>query len=41
MQRTHDPGCASKGYTVFFVTGRPESQRAGTEASLAKGRVRR
>ncbi|HEY7602884.1 MAG TPA: HAD family acid phosphatase [Gaiellaceae bacterium] len=24
----------SKGYTVFFLTGRPETQRAGTEANL-------
>jgi hypothetical protein len=24
----------SKGYTVFFLTGRPEAQRAGTEANL-------
>jgi len=25
----------SHGYTVFFITGRPESQRAATEANLA------
>lgn len=24
------------GYTVFFLTGRPEAQRAGTEGNLAK-----
>lgn len=27
---------ASRGYTVFFITGRPEAQRAGTVANLAK-----
>ncbi len=27
---------ASHGYTVFFITGRPEAQRAGTVANLAK-----
>jgi hypothetical protein len=27
---------ANKGYTVFFLTGRPESQRAGTVTNLAK-----
>jgi predicted secreted acid phosphatase len=26
----------SHGYTVFFITGRPEAQRAGTVANLAK-----
>ncbi|HEY7047607.1 MAG TPA: HAD family acid phosphatase [Jatrophihabitantaceae bacterium] len=26
----------SHGYTVFFLTGRPEAQRAGTEGNLAK-----
>jgi predicted secreted acid phosphatase len=24
----------SKGHTVFFLTGRPDAQRAGTEANL-------
>jgi hypothetical protein len=27
---------ASHGYTVFIITGRPESQRSATEANLAK-----
>ena len=26
----------SHGYTVFFITGRPEAQRPGTEGNLAK-----
>lgn len=26
----------SKGYTIFIITGRPESQRAATEANLTK-----
>lgn len=26
----------SHGYTVFFLTGRPEAQRAGTQGNLAK-----
>jgi len=27
---------STHGYTVFFLTGRPEAQRAGTEGNLAK-----
>ena len=31
---------AAQGYTIFFITGRPEAQRAGTVANLTKVGVR-
>ena len=35
------PACGDDGYTVFYLTGRPESQRAGTVSNLVNDGLHR